>query len=202
MLSNWATREPGEWEFQKILQELVGGPPVDGSRGFTEIGYVPKSRVIFKKNRWCPFFSLCFIIFYLRWFTILKKVGLLTDGDTSKSHDSPTTFKMALYSWPKFWLYSHTPLCQNEVPRKSPTVSHFECPPPGAWRSAIWGCDLAGCTSVYSPPFARATNWTSLPFCLLLKRLPLLTLALAPQSPPGRPQCTGDGGLVLDLLWC
>ena len=24
-------------------------------RGFTEIGYVPKSRVIFKKNRWCPF---------------------------------------------------------------------------------------------------------------------------------------------------
>ena len=25
------------------------------NRGFTEIGYVPKSRVIFKKNRWCPF---------------------------------------------------------------------------------------------------------------------------------------------------
>ena len=28
------------------------------SRGFTEIGYVPKSRVKFKKNRWCPF---CFL---------------------------------------------------------------------------------------------------------------------------------------------
>ena len=25
------------------------------TRGFTEIGYVPKSRVIFKKNRGCPF---------------------------------------------------------------------------------------------------------------------------------------------------
>ena len=36
------------------------------SRGFTEIGYVPKSRVIFKKNRWCPF---CFSLFYNILFT-------------------------------------------------------------------------------------------------------------------------------------
>ena len=28
---------------------------VHAIKGFTEIGYVPKSRVIFKKNRWCPF---------------------------------------------------------------------------------------------------------------------------------------------------
>ena len=63
---------------------------MDTGRGFTEIGYVPKSRVIFKKNRWCPFFSS---LFYNILFTLIydfeKKVGLLTDGDTSKSHDSP-----------------------------------------------------------------------------------------------------------------
>ena len=73
------------------------------NRRFTEIGYVPKSREIYQKEPVMPLlFFRSFIIFYLRRFTILNEVGLLTDGDTSKSHDSPTTFKMALYSWPKF----------------------------------------------------------------------------------------------------
>ena len=72
-------------------------------RGFTEIGYVPKSREIYQKEPVMPLLFLhSFIIFYLRRFTFLNEVGSLTDGDTSKSHDSPTTFKMALYSWPKF----------------------------------------------------------------------------------------------------
>ena len=73
------------------------------TRGFTAIGYVPESREIYQKEPVMPlFFFRSFIIFYLQRFTILNEDGLLTDGDTSKSHDSPTTFKMALYSWPKF----------------------------------------------------------------------------------------------------
>ena len=65
--------------------------------GFTEIGYVPKSREIYQKEPVMPLFFRSFIIFYLRRFTILNEVSLLTDGETSKSHDSPTIFKMALY---------------------------------------------------------------------------------------------------------
>ena len=71
-------------------------------RGFTDIGYVPKSREIYQKEPVMPLLIFrSFIIFYLRRFTILNEVGFLTDGDTSKSHDSLTTFNMALFPWPK-----------------------------------------------------------------------------------------------------
>ena len=70
--------------------------------GSLRLDTYPNPAKYIKKNPDGPFFFRSFIIFYLRRFTILNEVGLLTDGDTSKSHDSPTTFKMALYSWPKF----------------------------------------------------------------------------------------------------
>ena len=75
-LSQWSyTGETRYWNFEKyaslhkeqhnILESLNkhGYTGIDqkskvrylSDRGFTEIEYVPKSRVIFKKNRWCPF---------------------------------------------------------------------------------------------------------------------------------------------------
>ena len=82
--------------------DAIGWSSKAFGRGFTEIGYVPKSREIYQKEPVMPLlFFLSFIIFYLRRFTILNEVGLLTDGDTSKSQDSPTTFNMALFPWPK-----------------------------------------------------------------------------------------------------
>ena len=69
--------------------------------GSLRLDTYPNPTKYIKKNPDAPFFR-SLLIFYLRRFTVLNEVGLLTDCDTSKSHDSPTTFKMALYSWPKF----------------------------------------------------------------------------------------------------
>ena len=41
------------------IWEDTGGSSKHYSRGFTEIGYVPKSREIYQKNPWCPF---CFFV--------------------------------------------------------------------------------------------------------------------------------------------
>ena len=42
-------------EMSVVIVPVIDGVPISTIRGFTEIGYVPKSRVILKKNRWCPF---------------------------------------------------------------------------------------------------------------------------------------------------
>ena len=88
--------------FAPFLKKFLESVPLV-VRGFTEIGYVPKPCEIYQKEPVMPLLFFCsFIILYLRRFTILNEVGFLTDGDTSKSHDSPTTFNMALFPWPKF----------------------------------------------------------------------------------------------------
>ena len=76
-------------------------------------------------------FFRSFIIFYLRRFTIFNEVGLLTDGDTSKSHDYPTTFNMALFLWPKCQLYCHPPSVSmrshaNRRPSVTSNALHLE----------------------------------------------------------------------------
>ena len=61
----------------------------------------PNPAKYIKKTVMPLLFFRSFIIFYLRRFTIFNEVGLLTDGDTSKLQDYPTTFTMALFPWPK-----------------------------------------------------------------------------------------------------
>ena len=127
-------------------------------RGFTEIGYVPESRVIFKKSRWCPFFpSLFYKVLFTLIYNFWKRLVYWQTVAPQKSLILQRPWKWR-YIDGRSSDFTHPPLCQHEVPIQSPTVSHFESFETTDDRSAIWGCDLAGSPFVNPPPFARTTT--------------------------------------------